>query len=138
MHRFGTTFSQSVYDVDFVQDNRVCTMFRVCLPPSLPLATLTPPWPPSPDLGHPPIPLTTLTPPWPPSHPLACQAYLQFLTSAARWSDAAAVLPRLLKDDTAAWERWIFTFAQVCVVSAHTVSHASQQLCTTPASQHHV
>jgi hypothetical protein len=41
------------------------------------------------------------------------QAYLEHLTSAGRWGDAAAMLPRLLKDSGAAWERWLFTFAQV-------------------------
>jgi hypothetical protein len=44
------------------------------------------------------------------------QAYLDSLTSAGRWGDAASMLPRLLKDSSAAWERWLFTFAQVLLL----------------------
>lgn len=55
----------------------------------------------------------------PPTHPHlpspSHQAYLESLTSAGRWSDAASNLPRLLKDSGPAWERWLFTFAQVCL-----------------------
>jgi hypothetical protein len=64
------------------------------------------------------------------------QAYLDSLTSAGRWGDAASMLPRLLKDSSAAWERWLFTFAQVlllprllcqslaeCFPAAHGVMH---------------
>ena len=41
------------------------------------------------------------------------QAFLDSLTSAGRWAAAAARLPGLLREDVPAWERWLYTFAQV-------------------------
>lgn len=38
--------------------------------------------------------------------------YLEFLVSQERFEEAAALMPRLLKDNAAAWERWVYMFAQ--------------------------
>jgi len=41
------------------------------------------------------------------------QAYLTHLTAAGDWATAAQLLPRLLKDRVAQWERWVMEFGQV-------------------------
>lgn len=43
----------------------------------------------------------------------AVQAYLEYLVSEQMFRQAANLLPRLLKDQTALWERWVYIFAQV-------------------------
>jgi len=41
------------------------------------------------------------------------ERYLQYLLSQKRYSEAAALCPSLLGKDAAAWERWVYEFAQV-------------------------
>ncbi|KIY92214.1 Vacuolar protein sorting-associated like protein 41 [Monoraphidium neglectum] len=40
------------------------------------------------------------------------QAYLAHVTAAGDWATAAGLLPRLLKDKVALWERWVYEFGQ--------------------------
>jgi hypothetical protein len=42
-----------------------------------------------------------------------CQAYLEYLTAAGKWSAAADSMPQLLKEQGTLWERWLYVFAQV-------------------------
>lgn len=39
--------------------------------------------------------------------------YLEFLVSQDCFEEAAALMPRLLKDNAAVWERWVYMFAQM-------------------------
>lgn len=60
--------------------------------------------------------LCQLTPPQTHTHTHSLsllQAFLDSLTTAGRWAAAAARLPGLLREDVPAWERWLYTFAQV-------------------------
>jgi len=44
---------------------------------------------------------------------LVAQAYLEHLMSCSKFAEAATLCPRLLQGNAAAWERWVYMFAQV-------------------------